>query len=164
MDYILQGILVLIGFGSILFLAYITTRYIAGKSNMAMRGKYISIVETVSLGMDKRLHLIKVDKQFILIASSAKGIEFLTAVTLNDFDKYEEIKSASAFDFKSLFDKYIQAYKNKKSDKTGLNNEQDSTKKAEGENFKSNLNRLRVISERLDTQYPVGKDDITNEK
>ena len=53
-DSVLKIILMLIGFGAILFLTYVTTRYIARKQIRSMKSRNISVIETVMLGPDKR--------------------------------------------------------------------------------------------------------------
>lgn len=149
----------------ILFLAYITTRFVAGKSNKALKGRYINIIETVSLGVDKKLHLVKVDNQFILIASSGKSIEFLTSVRLDEFQDNENPAVEHAFDFKSLFEKYISAYKNKRDGKAEVKESiEDPAKEAEGVHFKSNLYRLRTITGRMDKKAEENGVDNTNDK
>jgi flagellar protein FliO/FliZ len=167
MDYILNGLFILLAFGSILFLAFITTKYIAGKSSHAMKGRYINVVETVSLGMDKRLHLVKIDKQFILIASCNKKIEFLTALTLEEIDDGEGSNNQT-FEFKQMFDKYIQSFKTKK-DRTAAHDENKGLDYYENNSFKNNLKRLKAItrkaySQSLEGKNDVLKDDTTNEK
>ncbi len=77
-----EVILFLLGFGAILFLTYVTTRYLAGKSGKAMKGKHLSIVETISLGADKRIHLVKAGEKHILISSTSKSIEYLTELEI----------------------------------------------------------------------------------
>jgi len=162
MELILQILFIVIVFGSILFLAYAATKYIAGKSSMAMRGKYINVIETVSLGMDKRLHLVKVDKQFILIASTSKTVELLATVNLEDFDKTEEVKEPQVFDFKAFFDKYIHHYKSKKTDKAEGGEELKDN--GQGDSFKTNLDKMRAITKKLEGQYLKDRDDAKDEK
>lgn len=162
---VLKVILFLIGFCSLLFLTYVTTRYIGGKQNRAMKGKNISIVETVTLGMDKRLHLIKAGNQFVLIASTAKTIEFLTNVTLEDTIPEQEMNSQEngAFDFKSLFDKYVNSYKTKKENKGIIQEVKTSADMQEGRDFKSNLSRLRTIVQKNEF-HEKENGETTNEK
>lgn len=164
----LQALGVMLAFGSILFLAYITTRLIANKSKRAMRGKYINIVESVNLGMDKQIHLLKIDREFVLIATSGKTVEFLSKINISDFDididKEVEINSSS-FDFKGIFEKYIKAYKGKKSAEAQSVGAADSRFYSSDVNtLKNNLSRLKSLNAAL-----LGKDkedgvDFTNEK
>jgi flagellar protein FliO/FliZ len=162
MGNFLQMLGVLLGFGAILFLVYITTRYIGAKANKASRGRYVSIVETVSLGLDKQLHLIKAGGQYVLISSSGKNIQFLTTLNLDD-SEFEDVPSNNpVFDFKGFFDKYLQNFRAKKADNEvyedsfGSPNEKDV--------FKSNLNRLRAITTEGDKQSKVNGDGRTNDE
>lgn len=159
----LQIILFLLGFGSILFLTYVTTRYIAGKSNKAMKGRNIQIVETVSLGLDKRIHLVKAGNQYILISSTSKNIEFLSNVNIEEaVNKIPEVVGPqNKFNFKELFDKYAVAYRSRNEN---LAEKSDApADETEAGNFKANLGRLKSIIHKTD-QVEKDGDDITNEK
>ena len=100
----LEVILYLAGFCSLLFLTYVTTRYIGRKQVRAMKSKSISVLETVMIGTDKRLHLVKAGNSFLLIATTSKSVVFLTAVDLDESGEnalLEEEKEAR-FDFKTI--------------------------------------------------------------
>jgi len=144
---IMQVILMLIGFCSLLFLTYVTTRYIGTRQNKAMKGKQIQVIESISLGADKRIHLIKAGKTFALIATTSKTIEFLTTLEMDEdiLTEDEASQGESLFDFREIFDKYISAYKKqKKPEKPQA--EHDAEAEMPGRsNFKSNLNRLKLI-------------------
>jgi len=156
----------ILGFGGILFLTYVTTRYLAGKSNKAMKGKHLSIVETISLGTDKRIHLVKAGEKHILIASTSKSIEFLTDLSIGEEEASNDPAAQgtqNVFDFKALFEKYMNVYKNKKS--ISFRPETDiSANNAEGEKFKFNLEKLKHITQKINTQIENDGDDVTNEK
>lgn len=163
----LKVILFLTGFCSLLFLTYVTTRYIGGKQNKAMRGKNISVIETVALGMDKRIHLIKAGNQYVLIASTSKTIEFLTTVNLDDSVPEKETilqDNNSLFDFKSLFEKYVNAYRNKKENNSITPADGTNEGMAADRDFKSNLGRLRTIVQKNAYQVKENGVDSTNEK
>lgn len=142
----------LIVFSSVLFLAYIATRFVSGKANKAMKGKHISIVETVSLGLDKQVHMLKVGEQFILIASSGKNIEFLTAVKLDNYEEQAHTDIGFGFDFKSTFDKCINAIKDKKSTRGESVNLDDFEQRIQENVFKSNLEKLRAMASGSDKE------------
>ena len=163
---VLKVILLLIGFCSLLFLTYVTTRFIGGKQNKAMKGKNISIIETLSLGMDKRVHLIKAGNQYVLIASTSKTIEFLTVVNLDDSIPEQETLSkenGSLFDFKSLFEKYASAYRTKKRNIYQTQEDESRNDISEGRDFKFHLNRLRTIVQKNEYQVKENGDDGTSE-
>jgi len=152
---VLKVIVLLIGFCSLLFLTYVTTRYIGGKHNKAMKSKNISILETVSLGMDKRLHLVKAGNSYVLIASTSKTVEFLTVVSLDDSTPEQEVitrEGDSLFDFKSLLDKYVGAYKTKKNSTGKFYEYEAPTDMPEERDFKFNLSRLKSIVQKSENK------------
>lgn len=142
-------------FISLLFIAYVVTKLVGVKVSRTMKGKYISLVETVSLGMDKRLHLIKVGDQFILIASSGKNIIFLTKVKLDDEEIVQNETAAVSFDFRHILDKYMQNFKGLK--RKNVPTEEIKTDIGSSENdsiFSRNLNKLKFINNRMES---IGK-------
>ena len=156
----------ILSFGAILFLTYVTTRYLAGKSSKAMKGKHLSIVESISLGTDKRIHLVNAGEKHILIASTSKTVEFLTDLSIGEEKASNDTTVQGAqnvFDFKALFEKYMNMYKNKKS--ISFRPETDIlANNAEGEKFKFNLEKLKHITQKINTQIENNGDDVTNEK
>ncbi len=163
---VLKIILLLIGFCSLLFLTYITTKYIGGRQSKAMRGKNISIIESLPLGMDKRLHLVKAGKQYILIATTSKTVEYLTTIEPEDTEKDSEdfAQDKNVFDFASLFEKYAGMYKAKKDKNGGAPVNGTPQNIPERHDFKSNLSRLRMIVQKDKNQFEEIGDDNTNEK
>lgn len=162
---ILKVILYLIGFCSLLFLAYVTARYIGQKQVKSMKSKNISVLETVMLGMDKRLHLVKAGNKFLLIATTSKSVVFLTTVDLDESVENEELgeEKEARFDFKSILEKYAGMYKIKK--ERNVSHEHDIPQGMEEEKrFKSNLSRLRMIVNKSYYQEKENGDDNTNEK
>ena len=57
------------------------TKFIGKKTKSAMRSKYMTVVDSMSMGFDKVLYLVKIGEQYILMCSSAKGFEYIC--TLN---------------------------------------------------------------------------------
>lgn len=163
LDVVLKGILFIIGFGSILFLCYITTRYIGGRSVRMMKGRYIDIVETVTLGMDKRLHLVKAGSQFILIASCGKSVEFIAKIELDDYENVQTNESTPVISFKNLFEKYISAYRNKAGVDKRPGNDGKTSNKAESNHIRNNLHKLKEINKRMSSHDVNDGDGKTNE-
>lgn len=163
---VLRVILSLVGFCALLFLTYVTTRYIGKKQNKAMRSKNISVLETVMLSADKRLHLVKAGSSFVLIATTQKTVEFLTSVNLDEDMEQESVSEYkdNLFDFKSLFDKYTGLYKAKKEKGSNTTDFEPPQDMAEKNSFKSNLSRLRTIVHKDQYQVKENGDDVTNEK
>jgi flagellar protein FliO/FliZ len=164
---VLKVLLLLIGFCSLLFLTYVTTRYIGGRQNKAMKSKNISVVETVALGLDKRLHLVKAGKKYIMIATTSKHVEFLTTVTLEEPSPEEQVvtqENTGLFDFKSLFEKYMGSYRVKKGKENRYSENETQQDISENHDFKSNLGRLKTIVQKKEFQARENGDDFTNEE
>lgn len=150
----------------ILFLAVVTTKYVGGKAKTTMKGKYINVVETVSLGLDKKIHLLKVGEQFVLVASCGKNVEFMTNVQLEAYETTIESGNNNIFDFKNLFEKYFQTFKDVKNIRNKKEKRNVSTEVAarEDNTFKDNLQRIRKITSGLTNTARVDGDERTNEK
>lgn len=128
-----------------------------------MRGHYISIVESINIGLDKQLHLVKVGDQFVLIASAGKSIEFLSTVNLEGYETQAASQPGNVFDFKSFFEKYLQNFK-KSSTAGAKTNTVAFSEPAEGDVFKSNLEKLRSINKKVGIQGMENGDENSGEK
>jgi len=95
----------------VLALLLLTTKFLAYKSKKMLKGNYMQIVESLSLGVNNRLHLIKVDKEFFIISATNKNVEFLARVNINDYEE-EEIKNpiSEVIDFKAMLKKYMNGF------------------------------------------------------
>ena len=89
------------------FLAFVMTKLVGNKTKSAMRSKYMRVIDTMSMGFDKTLYLVKVGEQYVLMSSSQKGFEFIcnlngdfSRVDSQSGDEQTEIKGfAKYFDF-----------------------------------------------------------------
>ncbi|HHW47826.1 MAG TPA: flagellar biosynthetic protein FliO [Clostridiaceae bacterium] len=161
---ILEGLFYLLGFGSILFLAYVTSKFVAKKANKIFKGKYISIIEIVNLGPDKRLYLVKAGKQFILIATSGKNVSFLTNVEIENFEESEVSQEQNLFNFKGYFEKYLHTYVGiKQNDKEDLSEETLKEKKSKNV-FRKNLEKLKTIVKAAPQQNNKNGDENTDDE
>ncbi len=159
-------LLYFIGFCSVLYLAYVATKYVANKQNRAMKSKNISVIETVMLGADKRLHLVKAGNGYVLIATTSKTVEFLTKVELDAETEREAVPAENSvpFDFKSIFEKYSGLYKSKKTKNLAKSEYEAPQDIAEGHDFRSNLGKLKSIVGSNKYKVKENGDDVTNEK
>jgi flagellar protein FliO/FliZ len=107
MELILKSVLGLIVFACLLFLAYITTKYVGQKSLNSMRSGHMQVIETLSLGFDKCIYLVKVEEKYILIASAGKSIEFLTEVDISHIEETNK-ENVGQSDFYSMFLNYVK--------------------------------------------------------
>lgn len=106
---LLKGLYFFIVFGIILLLAYYITK-VVGKRVSGNRGKYMGIIDTLYLGGDKNLIIVKVKDAYLLMSSSNRGIEFLKE--LNDF-----VEDAGA---ETSFKGYLRDYSTQKYNISGL--------------------------------------------
>lgn len=161
-DMLISFFVFVIVFGSILFLAYVTTKFIGNKSGIAAKGKHINIVETVSLGLDLKLHLVKIGDEFVVISASGKNVQMLTKVNMSEYFEEEVTNPQNPFDFKEIFEKYIQNFKGKQNGKGEQSS--DEGKSIDNDNrFKSNLVRIRNITSNFGKQYNTGGDEKAHE-
>jgi len=68
---------ILIAVGSVMFLAYVMTKFVGKRSSGMMKSKYMKIIDTLSFGFDKNIYLVQVGEQFVLMHMSVKGMEFI---------------------------------------------------------------------------------------
>ncbi|MHB8064455.1 MAG: flagellar biosynthetic protein FliO [Ruminiclostridium sp.] len=132
---------IIFAFIVVLIILLFTTKYLAYKSKKMLKGNYMQIVESLSLGVSNRLHLIKVDKEFFIISATNKNVEFLARVNINDYED-EEIKNpiSEVIDFKAVLKKYI----------TGINFSNQAKKKTE------------VEADNISGQKPKDTDEFQN--
>lgn len=64
----------------ILGAAYFATKYLARKGLNPAKNKNLKVIETVPLGIDKSLLLVKVGEQYLLLGSTQKNISLLSAI------------------------------------------------------------------------------------
>ncbi|HHV60385.1 MAG TPA: flagellar biosynthetic protein FliO [Clostridiaceae bacterium] len=155
---ILAAFLYILVLGVIIFLAYMYTKYIGKKAGRLFQGKYINIVETISLGGDKRIHLVKVGEEFFLISSTAKDVNFLTGLKLNELaaaEGEEEVKKENTFSFNAILNRYINLSKENISQ---AKKPDESTQKKNI--FKDNLRKLQSLTNKNELS---GDENIKNE-
>lgn len=162
----LNFVYLFLALASILFLAYVTTKYIGNKAKRVSKGSYIQVIETVALGLDKQLMLVKVGEQFVLLSSSGKNVQFMTNINLEHYEEpVSPVNQNGVFDFKGLFDKYLQNMKEKKQE-SFVERELDERRfePTEEDTIKSNLGRLRNITSLMNKKVKKDGDGDTNEK
>lgn len=99
----------------VIFLAYISTKIIAGSKIKTMKGKNMQIIETISLGFNN-LHILKINEKFYLISSSKEGIRYLTELNREDL-------SLENFENTLSFEENLKIYLKNVKDKIGGKNE-----------------------------------------
>ena len=95
------GILIL--FCAILFLAWLTTRLVGRRMTGERRSKLMRIVETLPLGMDRNLVLVRVGDKHYLLATSRNRTDFMGEVQPGEIP---ESPAETAGDFRSILERY----------------------------------------------------------
>lgn len=103
----------LVIFVVILYLAYITTRYIGKKYsvNTGMSGKNIRILDTVRLSQDKLLMIVKAGNKTVLIGVSKEHMEYIC-----DVDESQLTETGTGLEVPVTPD-FVQAFKTVLGDK-----------------------------------------------
>ena len=74
---------ILIAVGSVMFLAYVMTKFVGKRSSGMIKSKYMKIIDTLSFGFDKTIYLVQIGEQFVLMHMSVKGMEFICNIEPN---------------------------------------------------------------------------------
>lgn len=119
----------LIIFVIIISLAFLFTKYVAKKGLGNRNNKNIKVIESVSLGVDKSLLLIKVGEQYFLIGSAQKNIVFLSEVKSEAISIPEY--SINDMNAENKFDNYMAHFRDDSAMQDALkyNNIADSLRK-----------------------------------
>jgi flagellar protein FliO/FliZ len=115
----------------ILSAAYYATKYLARKGLSPTKNKNLKIVETIPLGIDKSLLLVKVGEQYLLLGNTQKGIAMLTAV-----DQRKLTLNNASEVYNNMDGENIESYL----DKLQTGNESESMN-----SIKRNLDKLKSI-------------------
>ncbi|MCL2058740.1 MAG: flagellar biosynthetic protein FliO [Oscillospiraceae bacterium] len=94
---IFEILFILIVFVCILFLAYVATRFIAKRASGRMKSRHIEIVDTLSVGADAQLLVVKVGGEVFLASKSQKQISLLTKLALTSLDIQESAAQTPGF-------------------------------------------------------------------
>lgn len=136
----------LLAFVIVLILCYYTTKFVGRKFTVGKKNKIIKIIETLSLGLDRYLYLIKVGEKYFLFHSSKKGMELVSEIEMEEsVNVSEEVnESTSVFEFKKIFDTYSGL-----SRKTAQKDDNDKSMEAfapETTGILKNIKRLQKIN------------------
>ena len=108
---VLSVIVVLVMFVGILYLAYLTTKFIGKRYSVkGKQFKNLSVLETVSIGPDRQLVVIKTAGKCLLIGSTPQNISLITEL---DEDKLSEIPDEQPTQTMSFYEALKQVTKEK---------------------------------------------------
>ncbi len=148
------GLFYLVLFAAILFLAYVSTKLLGAKAVRGMRGRHLKVVDTIVLGFDRQIYLIKVGDQFLLVSFSNKSIKFMTLLdssqvrlTEEDLKELEHEQQISA---NTVFKNYFEMFRNLSPKKEG-NTSLEANNPNEAR-FNQNLNKLKGIFSKINSE------------
>lgn len=138
-------------FGSIIYLAYVATRFIGKKTSASMQSRHMRVIEQISLGLDRKLLLVRVGNEHFLFLCGRKEFRQVARVNLDTGENQEgdgtESQNSSVFDFRQIFDKTIHNLKDKKEQMKKTQDNAD-TKTAKDEPIQRNIRKLEQLREK----------------
>jgi flagellar biosynthetic protein FliO len=132
LDYL--GILIV--FCAILFLAWLTTRLIGKRLGGDVRSRRMQVVETLPLGMDRSLMLVRVGQKHYLLATGRGRTDFMAEV---DPGPESEAAAAAPQDFRTVLERYSGLGRQR--ERTGTTGED-----AEATGLQAGIQRLRRMN------------------
>jgi flagellar protein FliO/FliZ len=141
---------VVLVFGSILFLAYVAAKYVGKKAAGSMKSKHMQVVEQISLGLDKRLILVRVGTDYFLFLSGKREFKMVARVRPDKVAESEQHEDKAVdeqvFDFRRILNKYIS----KSDEKTHMKKTRRSmeSKSSEDGTIKRNIQKLGQLREK----------------
>src|SRR5690606_5793977 len=84
---------------------YYSTR-VLGKRVSKNSGKYMKIVDTLFMGNDRTLVIVRIKEEFLLMSTSARGVEII-----KELDGFSEDLTGVQDDFGDYLNKYGASYK-----------------------------------------------------
>ncbi len=153
-DSILQLLGIVLIFGMILYLAYIATRIVGKKTAKSMQSKHMQVIEQISLGLDKRLILVRVGSEYFLFLSGKKEFRQVAKVKMDGQEepiqeseqKDSAISGESVFGFRQIFEKYIHSNDRRNQMKNTRSDAEPNPQKSD--QLKLNIQRMKQLREK----------------
>lgn len=121
-------IFTLAGIALILYLAYISTKFLGRRMNIKTGGsRKLQIIDSVSVGKDKSVMIVRAGEKTFLIGAAQGGINLISELDSSEFEVLDiKQDSGTGMDFKTAFKTVLEKKygKKKKDDKE---NDDDSS-------------------------------------
>jgi Flagellar biogenesis protein len=155
MQQFLDALGLIIIFGSVIFLAYVTTRFVGKSTAKKMKGKNLEVVETLRLSVDKQLYIVRAGDKHIVLSSAGKSIQYLCDINMDENFVPEEAETTETgiSEFKGLLDKYLSTIKPQQSTfpKKYIKTSNPNNRKANQTNFAGNIQKLHNLNGKIDS-------------
>ena len=122
---------IIITLGCVIFLAYVMTKFVGKKSMNMMKSKYMTVIDSLSMGFDRTIYLVKVGEQYVLMYLSTKGFEFICNVESSKIDPNSVQENNTQ---NKSFSKYFDFFSKEQNKKVGYASKND---------IQSNIERMR---------------------
>lgn len=90
----------------VLFLTYYGTRWLFTKTNLAVRSKYMNIVDRIAIGQNKYLAIAEIAGKYYLLSITEKDVNIVKE--LEDFHRIPEEETNNQIEFNKIFDKFLK--------------------------------------------------------
>ncbi len=105
----------------VLFLAYLSTKFLANLNFSNVKNKHIKLVDKFFISSDRSILLIKVASKFYLVASDKTGLKILDNLSEDDlqtyFDAVDDTESKNSSKQNGKFASFAELLKNKQKPK-----------------------------------------------
>lgn len=156
----LEDILLLLGlliiFAAVLFIAWLTTKLLGRKMAGASKNKFMRIVETLPIGMDRCLYLVKAGDQFFLFYATRKNMQLVSEIKIDEeaLAVHDEAAgNSNGFEFRRIFDFYSglgKRGKQSESKDVGSKLQQEPSDQHQAGGLSENIQKLRRLNENED--------------
>jgi flagellar protein FliO/FliZ len=147
-------------FGSVLFLVYVTTKFVGGFTARTMKSNNMEVIETLKLGVDKQLFIVRAGEIYILMASSGKSLEYICELNLDEeaLNSQNE-KQTGTNEFTSVLEKYLSNLKPQEGMFKGkYYKRDDKNKKESNTDFANNIRKLQNLNNKFSAE-DIGHDE-----
>lgn len=95
----------LLGIALILYLTYISTKFIGRRFSLkSVGGKKLKVIESVSIGQGKTLLIVRVGEKTFLVGAASESIHLIGELDSSEFKEPENnLPSENGMDFKTAF-------------------------------------------------------------
>lgn len=90
----------------VLFLTYYSTKWLSTKTNLAMKSKYMNIIDKIMLGQNKFLAIAEICNKYYLISITENKINIIKE--LDDFQPSIDETPEVNMQFNKIFDKFLK--------------------------------------------------------
>jgi len=105
MEQFYRFVFLILGFVVILFAAHFTARWMGGKTGRFGRSKFLSVIDSVSLGNECYICLMRIADVVYMIGVTKTNIQLLDKLSKADFDFQSQADVSNVFT--DVFHKYF---------------------------------------------------------